>query len=113
MSVPPAAVARVSSLQVGVGALVRTADAYYALWLMPDGTVRVLDNQCAHVGGPLVDGLVKGDCVVCPWHGWTYSVLNGERQTALGPVPGVGAYPAWVDDDGVVWADIPGRPLDS
>ena len=79
---------------------------YLAVWLLDDGDVRVIDNACCHVGGPLVDGAVKDGCVICPWHGWTYDLATGERVTAFGPMEGVRAYRAWIEDGHVV-ADMP------
>lgn len=32
---------------------------------------------CAHMGGPLASGNLKGCVLTCPWHGWTYDVRTG------------------------------------
>ncbi len=37
-----------------------------------------LDNRCPHEGGPLCDGIVAGDAVVCPLHAWKVSLETGE-----------------------------------
>ncbi len=36
------------------------------------GAAHVLSDTCVHRGGSLSAGLVKGDCVVCPYHGWEF-----------------------------------------
>lgn len=41
-----------------------------------DTIVAMLD-RCTHRGGPLSDGEVSGDCVVCPWHGSKFSLADG------------------------------------
>lgn len=33
------------------------------------GRVHVIPSQCPHRGGPLRLGEVRGDRIVCPWHG--------------------------------------------
>ncbi|MCK6370835.1 MAG: aromatic ring-hydroxylating dioxygenase subunit alpha [Gammaproteobacteria bacterium] len=38
-----------------------------------DGQARVLADTCVHRGGSLSAGWVKHGCVVCPYHGWTFS----------------------------------------
>src|SRR5262245_1752202 len=43
-----------------------------------DGAFRAIGNACNHKGGPLCDGRVNGEFVMCPWHGWEYSVLTGK-----------------------------------
>ena len=45
------------------------------------GTVYALDNTCLHAGGPIGQGELKSDTVVCPWHGWEYNVKTGECLT--------------------------------
>ena len=55
--------------------------------------VSVLAGTCSHLGGPLKDGHleeVRGQlCVVCPWHGSTFSVASGEvvHGPATAPQP--------------------------
>lgn len=41
------------------------------------GQVRAHGAQCPHLGGPLENGWLRGDCVVCPWHGSTFSLVDG------------------------------------
>lgn len=36
-----------------------------------------VSNQCPHRGGPLADGIVSGDSVVCPLHGWKVCLSSG------------------------------------
>jgi len=40
-----------------------------------------ISNICNHKGGPLSEGRVRGEFVMCPWHGWEYSVLTGKGPT--------------------------------
>lgn len=42
------------------------------------GKYYAISNTCKHVGGPLSLGLLKGNIVTCPWHGWKYSIVNGK-----------------------------------
>ena len=34
-------------------------------------------NTCPHHGGPLGEGMLDGDVVSCPWHGWKFNVRTG------------------------------------
>ncbi len=35
------------------------------------------ENSCPHRGGPLSEGDLLGNEVVCPWHLWNFNVTNG------------------------------------
>ncbi|WP_251059069.1 MULTISPECIES: Rieske 2Fe-2S domain-containing protein [unclassified Streptomyces] len=41
------------------------------------GSVRVLADRCAHMGGPLSEGEVTDGCVRCPWHGSLFRLTDG------------------------------------
>jgi nitrite reductase (NADH) small subunit len=41
------------------------------------GKVYAIDQICPHAGGPLAEGAVHGDQVMCPWHGWEFNVKTG------------------------------------
>lgn len=49
-------------------ALFRVGRKFSALW-----------SRCPHAGGPLDDGYVKDDVVVCPWHTSMFRITTGER----------------------------------
>jgi nitrite reductase (NADH) small subunit len=35
------------------------------------------DNTCPHRGGPLSEGDIIGNEIVCPWHLWGFDVATG------------------------------------
>ena len=35
-------------------------------------------NRCPHRGGPLADGILSGETVVCPLHAWKVCLHTGE-----------------------------------
>jgi nitrite reductase/ring-hydroxylating ferredoxin subunit/multimeric flavodoxin WrbA len=42
-----------------------------------DGRFGAISGVCNHVGGPLGQGTLQGDYVVCPWHGWKFHCKTG------------------------------------
>jgi nitrite reductase/ring-hydroxylating ferredoxin subunit/uncharacterized membrane protein len=40
--------------------------------------VFALAETCAHLGGPLSEGKLEGDTVVCPWHASRFTLESGE-----------------------------------
>jgi len=42
-----------------------------------EGEVHALDGICPHAGGPLGQGNLEGNLLVCPWHAWEYDCRTG------------------------------------
>jgi nitrite reductase/ring-hydroxylating ferredoxin subunit/multimeric flavodoxin WrbA len=42
-----------------------------------DGQFGAVSNACNHAGGPLGEGRLDGDYIVCPWHNWKFHRCNG------------------------------------
>jgi nitrite reductase/ring-hydroxylating ferredoxin subunit/multimeric flavodoxin WrbA len=42
-----------------------------------NGEFGVISGVCNHAGGPLAEGRVDGEYVVCPWHNWKYHLRTG------------------------------------
>ena len=45
-----------------------------------NGEFGVISGACNHVGGPLGDGRIDGDFVVCPWHNWKFDRVKGTGE---------------------------------
>jgi nitrite reductase/ring-hydroxylating ferredoxin subunit len=46
-----------------------------------DGKFYCLDGVCPHAGGPLGEGALQGEMLVCPWHGWEFSCVTGANDS--------------------------------
>ena len=59
------------------------------------GELSALDGICPHAGGPLGQGNIDGDKLVCPWHEWAYYCQSGvndyDENVKLAKFP-VGIY---------------------
>ena len=44
------------------------------------GVFGAISNVCNHAGGPLGQGRLDGDYVVCPWHNWKFHRLRGKGE---------------------------------
>ena len=42
-----------------------------------EGAIYATDNQCPHMGYPLVRGRVRQGVLSCDWHGWSYDMEGG------------------------------------
>ncbi|MGE3151351.1 MAG: Rieske 2Fe-2S domain-containing protein [Nitrospiraceae bacterium] len=45
-----------------------------------DGTFAAISGVCNHVGGPLGEGRLDGDYIVCPWHYWKFHRRTGQGE---------------------------------
>ncbi len=61
------------------------------LWRGRDGQPRVMSDLCVHRGTALSLGWVRGDELVCPYHGWRYAADG--RCVAIPQLPDPGRVP--------------------
>src|SRR5215475_4749181 len=70
-------VAEAAEVLPGTGRVVRAGGRELALFHI-EGAFYCIDNDCPHREGPLGEGELEGDTVICPWHAWEISVKTGE-----------------------------------
>ena len=69
-------VAALSDVTDGKPRAVRVEGHSIALF-QHEGAVYATDNQCPHMGYPLVRGRVRKGVLSCDWHGWSYDMEGG------------------------------------
>jgi nitrite reductase (NADH) small subunit len=65
-----------------------------------NGAITAMDNVCLHMGGPLGQGYIEGNKIVCPWHGWEYDPKTGE--VAGDPKSKLAVYPIKIENGDVM-----------
>jgi nitrite reductase/ring-hydroxylating ferredoxin subunit/uncharacterized membrane protein len=63
------------------------ADGVRVLLVRRGQQIFAIGEVCAHLGGPLAEGRLEGNCVRCPWHGSLFSLESGRC------IEGPSAYP--------------------
>lgn len=92
-------VAKVSDVPPGSATRV-VADGCELLLCNVDGTIYCVEDVCTHDGGALDQGKLDGKCIVCPRHGATFDVTNGDVVTLPAVVP-LMTFPVRIDGDDV------------
>jgi nitrite reductase (NADH) small subunit len=69
-------VACASELPVGRAKAVKVGDQSVAVYHTAQGFFAT-DNICPHRGGPLAEGDLIGNEIVCPWHLWSFDLGTG------------------------------------
>jgi len=65
-----------------------------------DGELSALDNVCPHRQGPLGQGWVEGEAVICPWHSWAFNAKTGVAEYPEGER--VGSFAVRVEGEDVL-----------
>jgi nitrite reductase/ring-hydroxylating ferredoxin subunit len=90
------AVAKLTDIQPG-GSLIVEAEGISVALFNLHGRIYALENTCPHAGGPLGEGSLEDDVVVCPWHRWRYSIRSGQKVG--NPEIAVACYPVEIHGD--------------
>src|SRR5580704_16404955 len=62
-----------------------------------EGEVHALWGICPHAGGPVGQGNLVGNYLICPWHEWEYDVRTGEND--LSPEACLKKFPVKIEGD--------------
>ena len=57
-----------------------------AVFRLRDGTLRALSAVCPHKGGPIADGTIDREVVMCPLHQHAFSLETGCSSTGAEPL---------------------------
>jgi nitrite reductase/ring-hydroxylating ferredoxin subunit len=101
---PFVAVARTTEIPVGKGRFVDTGAVAVAVFNAGRGRFCAVSALCPHEDGPLAEGWLEGDTVVCPWHGFDFDVATGACRVA--DDLSIGVYRTRVTN-GVVEVELP------
>ena len=64
------------------------------------GEVHALEGICPHAGGPLGQGNLAGDALMCPWHAYEFDARTGENLD--NPLMRVAKVPVRVEGDDIL-----------
>jgi nitrite reductase/ring-hydroxylating ferredoxin subunit len=87
----------VDDIPVGEGRAYPVGDDQIAVFRLRDGRLRALSAVCPHAGGPIADGQIDTDVVICPLHQHIYELDTGHCRTGQPPLR---TYPIHVDATG-------------
>ena len=76
-----------ADLPLGLGRAFTIASKTIAVFRTRSGKLFATDNRCPHKSGPLAEGLLSGDSVVCPLHQFRFDMTTGTcDQESICPV---------------------------
>lgn len=72
-------VSPVSELPPGAVKEFEAAETTYVVCNI-EGVLHCVEGVCPHAGGPLGQGTLNGNNLVCPWHGFEFDCRNGSND---------------------------------
>src|SRR5213593_2446084 len=97
-------VAETNDIAAGYGLLVERDGRTLAVFNAGGGRFAACGAVCPHEDGPLADGWIEGDAVVCPWHGFDFDLATGRCR--VDEDLAIAVYPVRVAGDAVE-VDLP------
>lgn len=94
-------VGKIPDIPEGEGRVFRISCNEIAIFRLESG-MAAIDNRCPHLAGPLADGIVAGDEVICPLHGHRFNLKTGE---SVGDDRRIKTYPVFVEGEDLFMED--------
>jgi nitrite reductase (NADH) small subunit len=103
-------VTEIENIPVRQGRVARFGSLELAIFNL-GGAFRAVESRCPHKQGPLADGIVAGDDIICPLHNWRLSLDTGFVRHPKGETEAcVKTYPCRAEA-GIVLVAIPKEAL--
>lgn len=69
---------RVDQIPLGEGRVFSIPGLLVAVFRPRNGSVYATQAVCTHKGGPLADGILGGEILVCPLHAYRFNIATGQ-----------------------------------
>jgi nitrite reductase (NADH) small subunit len=100
----------ISAVPPGEGRTFQVGNDRIAVFHTRGGQVFATQARCPHRGGPLADGLLGGNVLICPLHGRKFDLRTGEAlASADADACGLKTYGARVDSAGRILVRMDSR----
>ena len=76
----------IDQIPVGDGRAFGIDGDQVAVFRLRDGSLRALSAVCSHRGGPIADGTIDQQVVMCPLHQHAFDLETGCSTTGAGPL---------------------------
>ena len=76
----------VDQIPVGEGRAFGVDGTQVAIFRLRDGSVRAVSAVCPHKGGPIADGTIDRQVVMCPLHQHAFDLETGCSSTGAEPL---------------------------
>jgi nitrite reductase (NADH) small subunit len=73
-------------IPIGEGRAFDIAGEQVAVFRLRNGALRAVSAACPHKGGPIADGLIDLQVVICPLHLNAFDLATGCSTTGSGPL---------------------------
>lgn len=92
----------IESVPLGQGRPYTFAGQTVAVFRQRDGQLFATDNSCPHREGPLSDGILGADTLICPLHMWKFDLKTGK---CIGEDAQLRTYPVR-EVNGRIWISL-------
>ena len=95
-----------AQIPLGEGRRFEVGGVGIAVFRSRQGEVYATQAQCSHRAGPLADGLLGGEALICPLHNFRFNLATGEP---LGnDCPALRTYPVSENEAGEILVQVSG-----
>lgn len=93
-----------SAIPIGEGRAFQLGPLAVAVFRSRSGGVYATQAACPHRGGPLADGMIGGERLICPLHAYAFDLRSG--QPSAGACAALRVYPVSVSAAGDIVLDL-------